>query len=387
MSSSKVSKNSNVSTAENVKTEKNKKTKNNSTKPEATQQTQQAQPESTQAAQAAAQPDTTQPSQLTQSTKSTKRTKSTKTTQPETTQPETTQTAAQEQPVAQDSHAAQEPEQEQTQEKNKRHFKGLFLLGDGSVVQYGRYSGPKPKAAGNKACTKYYKLREHAMNKQPKVFKSPELHSSKTWTELYTKFLGQPLPDSVVFALQECTRNENTGKKFYYTGSRTDISDEKRKERRDKAEQEKKSVFIDYKHENKVRKLKVGENEEAFLTLATNGLNEHDKQRVVKRRERLTAKHARTSGAQQQAASASASASAPTQTQAQTQTQTQTQAQTQAQDTTVNTESTKKTKKAKKTTDEIVAAPETVVVKKSSKTSTKTDATVDTKKTKKTKTT
>jgi hypothetical protein len=177
------------------------------------------------------------------------------------------------------------PEAEQTSgERTKRFFNGLFLLNDGSVVQYGKYIGYKPKAAANKACTKYYKLREHALNQQPKVFKSSKLSSSSSWKEIYDKFLGQPLPSTITFALQEV---DNKSKKFYYSGSRSDIDEVKRNERKKKAQDEKKSVFIDYKHENKVRKLKVGENETAFLTLATHGLNDKERDRVVRRRNRL----------------------------------------------------------------------------------------------------
>jgi len=372
MSSSKVSKKSTVSTVstpENVKTEvkevKAKKTKSDV---------------STQPSQTTTEAKSTQPPQTTQPTTETKSTKkASKTTQPST-QPETTQQAT----------AQQETTQQETtqQEKNKRHFKGLFLLSDGTVVQYGRYSGQKPKAAGNKACTKYYKLREHAMNKQPKVFKSPELHSSNTWTEIYDKFLGQPLPESVVFALQECTRgNENTGKKFYYTGSRSDISEAKRNERKEKAKTENKAVFIDYKHENKVRKLKVGENESAFLTLATHGLDDNDKQRVVKRRERLTSKLSRGSNSQQVASTPVAPAPAPATVTATkiTKSTKATKSATQTTQVEQPVEQVSSTKKAKKETA-TVATPETVVVKKTTKKSDAVENTADVKKTKKTKT-
>jgi len=75
----------------------------------------------------------------------------------------------------------------------KRNFKCIMINSEGGVECTGRYSGRKPKQAGNKACTRIFK-----------------------------NFNGtdQKVPEKVIFGMHECTRGSKHKKKYFYIGSR-----------------------------------------------------------------------------------------------------------------------------------------------------------------------
>lgn len=97
-----------------------------------------------------------------------------------------------------DSAAANPKKKQKTIEPqtSKRHFKCIMINTKGEVVCTGRYSGRKPKQAGNKACTRIFK------NYKDK---------------------GIELPEKIIFGIHECTRNTKKKKKYFYVGTRAKL--------------------------------------------------------------------------------------------------------------------------------------------------------------------
>ena len=75
----------------------------------------------------------------------------------------------------------------------KRNFKCIVINSEGVVECTGRYSGRKPKQAGNKACTRIFK-------------------------NFYD--IEQTVPEKVIFGMHECTRGSKHKKKYFYIGTR-----------------------------------------------------------------------------------------------------------------------------------------------------------------------
>ena len=112
--------------------------------------------------------------------------------------------------------------------KAKRHFKCIWIDTDGAVVSSGRYSGKKPKQAGNKACTRIFKN-----------YKKKKLAS----------------PDHIVFGIHECTRNAKKKKKYFYVGTREKLDEPLNIKIKKVDPTTGESMEIPYNYNNKVKKL------------------------------------------------------------------------------------------------------------------------------------
>jgi hypothetical protein len=78
-----------------------------------------------------------------------------------------------------------------------RYFKCIMIDANGEAICGGRYCGKKPKQAGSKA-----------------------------YTRIYKSFIkrDEDVPEVVVFGMHECTRSSKRKKKYFYYGSRVELT-------------------------------------------------------------------------------------------------------------------------------------------------------------------